>query len=110
MGEAGFVGILSMDLQLPASSGLKTKRKELRRLKSSVAKRFACSVAEVGHHDLWQRARITMAFAGGEAGATESLLDAASRWIHADPEFVVVGESRELVDAAGELAGTWGSG
>ncbi|MGI9539783.1 MAG: DUF503 domain-containing protein [Miltoncostaeaceae bacterium] len=110
MGEAGFVGILSVDLQLPASMGLKAKRKELRRLKSALAKRFACSTAEVDHHDLWQRARLTLAFVGAEAGEADAQVEAAARWIHADPEFVVLGETRDLIEAAGEFADTWGSG
>ncbi len=110
MGEAGFVGILSVDLQLPASSSLKQKRKHLRRLKAALVKRFACSVAEVDHHDLWQRTRLTLALVETDASEAEARVQDASRAIHADPEFVVLGESRDLVEGAGEFAGTWGSG
>ena len=34
-------------------------------------RRFACAVAEVDHHDLWQRARLTLAVVGREAGETD---------------------------------------
>ena len=69
--EFGHVGILTVDLHLPDGSSLKTKRKELLRVKSALARRFACAVAEVDHHELWQRARLTLAVVGREAGETD---------------------------------------
>ena len=72
--ECGHVGILTVNLHLPEGASLKTKRKELLRLKSALAKRFACAVAEVDHHDLWQRSRLTLAIVGREAGETDERL------------------------------------
>ncbi len=94
---AGYVGILSVDLHLPEAGSLKHKRKELLRVKAGLARRFACSVAEVDHHDLWQRARLSLALVAREAHDAESQVDAASRWLHSDAAFQVVSESRELI-------------
>ncbi|MCU0307818.1 MAG: DUF503 domain-containing protein [Thermoleophilia bacterium] len=94
---AGYVGILTCDLHLPEGGSLKGKRRELLRVKSALAKRFSCSVAEVDHHELWQRARITLAVVGRDAGDAGGRIEAASRWLHADEAFVVVGEDRDLV-------------
>ena len=98
----GYVGVLTVDLHLPESGSLKAKRKELQRVKSGLARRFACSVAEVDHHDLWQRSRLTLAVVAREAAEAEEQVLAAARWLHGDEAFLVVGETRELVAVDGE--------
>jgi uncharacterized protein YlxP (DUF503 family) len=94
---SGFVGTLTVDLHLPEGGSLKAKRKELLRVKAGLAKRFSCSVAEVDHHELWQRARLSLAVVAREAGEAERLVTGASRWLHDDEVFQVVGESRDLI-------------
>jgi uncharacterized protein len=49
------VGLLSIELHLPGSRSLKDKRMVLRAVKDRLRK-FNVAVAEVEHHDLWQRA------------------------------------------------------
>jgi uncharacterized protein YlxP (DUF503 family) len=49
------VALLSIELVLPGAQSLKDKRMVLRRLKDRLTK-FNIAVAEVEHHDLWQRA------------------------------------------------------
>lgn len=95
--NCGYVGTLTVDLHLPASRSLKDKRRHLQRVKAALVKRVSCAVAEVDHHDLHRRARITLAVVAREAGEAERLLDGASRLLHADPEFVVIGEARDIV-------------
>ena len=58
---AGYVGILSVELHFPENHSLKGKRKELLSVKAQLQRRFGASVAEVDHHDFWQRTRVTMA-------------------------------------------------
>jgi len=103
----GFVGILTVDLHLPEGSSLKGKRKELLRLKHALGRRFACAVAEVDHHELWQRARLTLALVGREAGETEERLADAARYLHADEAFLVVGSAHELVAVEPDGAEAW---
>jgi uncharacterized protein YlxP (DUF503 family) len=43
--------------------------------------RVGASVAEVDHHDVWQRARITAACVAREHREVERLLDEAERWL-----------------------------
>ena len=57
---AGYVGILSAELHFPENGSLKGKRKELLSLKAQLQRRFGASVAEVDHHELWQRSRVTL--------------------------------------------------
>jgi uncharacterized protein len=92
----GYVGSLTVDLHLPEAGSLKDKRKHVQRVKAGLAKRFSCAVAEVDHHDRHRRCRLTLAVVTRTAGDCESLLDAASRWLHGDPAFEVLGEAREI--------------
>jgi uncharacterized protein YlxP (DUF503 family) len=79
--HSGYVGILSFDLHFPDNHSLKAKRKELLSLKTQLGKRFGASVAEVDHHDVWQRARLTMACVAREHRQLVDLLDGAERFI-----------------------------
>jgi len=54
---SGYVGILSAELRFPENGSLKGKRKELLSVKAQLQRRFGASVAEVDHHELWQRSR-----------------------------------------------------
>lgn len=105
--ECGHVGILSVDLHLPEGASLKTKRRELQRLRAAIAKRLGCAVAEVDHHDLWQRAGLTLAMPARSAGEARDALERASRMLSGDIAFQVVGEWRELVDVDGEPVIAW---
>jgi uncharacterized protein YlxP (DUF503 family) len=77
----GYVGILSLELFFGESQSLKDKRMHVRSLKAQLANRVGCSVAEVDHHDTWQRSRLTLACVTREAGEAERLLDEAERLV-----------------------------
>lgn len=93
----GHVGVLTVDLHLPEGASLKAKRKELLRVKSALARRHSCSVAEVDHHDLWQRARLTLALVSRSHGEAQERLEAAERALHSDEVFQVLDLSSEVV-------------
>ena len=93
---SGFVGILSVELHFPESHSLKEKRMHLRSVKQQLANRTGCAIAEVDHHNTWQRARLTLACVTREAGEAGKLLDEAERWLYGQP-FDVCSTERELV-------------
>jgi uncharacterized protein YlxP (DUF503 family) len=78
---AGYVGILSVELHFPESGSLKGKRKELLSVKAQLQRRFGASVAEVDHHELWQRARLTLSCVARRHREVEQLLDGAERYL-----------------------------
>ena len=80
---AGFVGILSAELHFPENGSLKGKRKELLSVKAQLQRRFGASVAEVDHHELWQRARITLSCVARDHRDVEELLAGAERYLAA---------------------------
>jgi uncharacterized protein YlxP (DUF503 family) len=94
--SGGYVGILSVELHFPEAGSLKGKRKFVRSAKAQLQNRFGASVAEVDHHDLWQRARLTVACVARQHGEVEALLDDAERYLNGQ-EFELVRAEREVV-------------
>jgi len=92
----GFIGIYSFELFFPESHSLKEKRMHLRSVKAQLTNRVACSIAEVDHHDVWQRSRLTIACVTRDAGEADRLLDTAERWL-AGQEFELLSHERDLV-------------
>ncbi len=92
----GFIGIYTFEIHLPESHSLKEKRMVLRSVKAQLANRVSCSIAEVDHHDVWQRSRLTLACVAREAAEAERLLDTAERWLAAQ-EFELLSHERDLV-------------
>ena len=78
------VGLLSIELYVPGAQSLKDKRMVLRRLKDRLAK-FNVSVAEVDHHDLWQRAAL-------------GVVTISHAKAHADRELAAVVEEIERIE------------
>src|SRR4029079_16000461 len=93
---AGYVGILSFELHFPENHSLKGKRKELLSVKAQLQRRFGASVAEVDHHDVWQRARLTLAFVARGHKELQELLDGAERYLAGQP-FELGQVEREVV-------------
>ena len=92
----GYVGILSFELHFPEASSLKGKRKFVKSAKAQLQNRFGASVAEVDHHELWQRARLTIACVAREAREAERLLDEAERYLNGQEWEVALAE-RDVV-------------
>ena len=93
---AGYVGILSAELHFPESGSLKGKRKFVKSAKAQLQQRFGASVAEVDHHDLWQRARLTVACVARGHRELEELLDGAERYLNGQ-EYQLVRTDRQVL-------------
>lgn len=81
--KSGFIAVLLIDLHFPQAGSLKGKRKELSSIKAQLRGRLGVAVAEVDHHDLWQRARLTAALTSGSLGTLASAADGVERWLQA---------------------------
>src|SRR5437870_13855858 len=93
---AGYVGILSVELHFPEAGSLKGKRKYVKSAKAQLQNRFGASVAEVDHHDLWQRARLTVSCVAREYREAERLLADADRYL-SGLDFELVRGDRDVV-------------
>jgi len=77
------VGVITWELHLEGSRSLKDKRHVLKSLKDRLHNRFNVSAAETAHHDLWQRAELTVCVVSNERGHAESVLREADRLVEA---------------------------
>jgi uncharacterized protein len=93
---SGYVGILSAELHFPDNHSLKGKRKELLSVKAQLQRRFGASVAEVDHHDVWQRSRLTLSCVARGHRELVDLLDGAERYL-ASQAFELGAVEREVV-------------
>ena len=80
--ESGFVAVLVIHLHFPEAGSLKSKRKELSSIKAQLHGRLGAAVAETDHADLWQRATLTAALAGGSLSTLSAAVDNVDRWLH----------------------------
>ena len=78
-----FVCVLEIELHFPENGSLKGKRRELSSLKAQLQRRFGASVAETEHHELWQRAGLTAALVGRDAGLLKDRAADVERYVWA---------------------------
>jgi uncharacterized protein YlxP (DUF503 family) len=90
------VALQRFDLRIRGSSSLKQKRHVVKTLTTALRQRFAVSVAEVDHQDLWQRAAIAVA----AVGESEYHL---RRVMHEISKVVEGWQEAELIDAELQL-------
>jgi uncharacterized protein YlxP (DUF503 family) len=95
--SGGYVGILTVELHFPEAGSLKGKRKHVKSAKAQLQHRFGAAVAEVDHHDLWQRAALTVACVARGHRELADLLDGAERWL-ASQECELTRVERAIID------------
>jgi uncharacterized protein YlxP (DUF503 family) len=96
----GYVGILSVELHFPEAGSLKGKRKFVKSAKAQLQNRFGVAVAEVDHHELWQRSRLTLSCVTREYREAEGLLDDTERWLSGQ-EWELLSRERQVVTLDG---------
>jgi uncharacterized protein YlxP (DUF503 family) len=99
--SSGFVAILTVELHFPEASSLKRKRLIVRSAKDNLRNRFGAAVAEVDHHDLWQRAALTVACVARSAHEADGLAAGAERWL-ASADWTLVRCDRLLISPGDE--------
>jgi uncharacterized protein YlxP (DUF503 family) len=76
---------VTFDLHIPQSRSLKAKRAVIRPIVDGLRHRFRVSVAEVDHHDQWQRTSIAVAAVTRTDSQLRDLLAAVERFVVAAP-------------------------
>jgi uncharacterized protein YlxP (DUF503 family) len=81
---------MRFDLHVPASRSLKAKRAAIRPIVDGLRHRFKISVAEVDHHDQWQRAAIAVALIDGSERHLREVMDSVERFVVGRPEVELI--------------------
>lgn len=88
------VGLLRMELYLPAANSLKEKRQIVKSIMGKVENKYNVSISEVDHHDLWQRVTIGIAHVSETGEQTKKVLDHIDRFVESLDKAIV--SEREL--------------
>lgn len=96
-----YAAAVRFDLHIPQSRSRKAKRAAIRPIVDGLRHRFRLSVAEVDHHDRWQRAAIGVAVVAESAGRLDEVLETIERYVARAPDIELIDVSRaELLDDA----------
>ncbi len=84
------VGVLVIELFIPESGSLKSKRYAVRSIKDRLKNKFNVSVAEIDYADKWQRSLIGVAAVANESKLIESMLNKALDLVYGDRRVEVI--------------------
>ena len=88
------VALESFDLRIPACGSLKEKRHVVKALTAGLRAKFNVSVAEVDHHDLWQRTTIAVAAVAAEQYHLRKVMHEVERFVEREARVEII--EREL--------------
>jgi len=92
-----FAALVVLDLHVPASTGLKAKRAVIKSLIARLRQELNCSVAEVEHQDLWQRAELGIAIAGGSETGVRKVAQQVERIVSREPRVEIIAMHVDVV-------------
>ncbi|MCJ7457441.1 MAG: DUF503 domain-containing protein [candidate division Zixibacteria bacterium] len=90
------VGICTIELHLPESGSLKSKRQILKRIKDRIRNRFNVSLAEVENNDLWQRTTLGVAAVANQGKFVNQILSQVMEHLQTESGIVVLDYSMEI--------------
>ena len=80
MSEA-FFAFLKVDLHIVDARSLKAKRSEVNPVKAWLRQRLGAAVAEVAHHDTWQRSTLAVSVCGDSPARCAQSVEAITRFL-----------------------------
>jgi uncharacterized protein YlxP (DUF503 family) len=84
------VALERFDLRIPGCSSLKEKRHVVKTLTAGIRSKFNVSVAEVDHHDLWQRTAIGVSAVAGDGYHARRVMHQVERFVERWAEVEVI--------------------
>lgn len=94
---AARVGVLTVELHIGGCRSLKEKRQVVQSLMTRLRNDFNLSVAEVGHHDLHQRACIAIACVGNQTDFVNQVLDTVLERLEREARIMLIESQLELL-------------
>ena len=92
-----FVGLLTIDLQIPGASTLKEKRSAVKSLRERLVRQFNASVAETEQLDDPRRATLAVACVSGDKQHLEKVLANVEAAACRDRDVIVEGDFVEIL-------------
>ncbi len=92
-----FVGVCTIEVHVPESGSLKTKRHSVKSLKDRIRNKFNVSVAEVEDNDLWQKATLAVAAVSNDKAHLNQTLDHVLNMVRGVPELSLLDYQIEIL-------------
>lgn len=92
-----FIGVCTIEVHVPASGSLKTKRQTIRSLKDRIRNKFNVSVAEIDDNDLWQKATLAVAAVSNDKSHLNQTIDHVLNVVRAVPELSLLDYQIEIL-------------
>ena len=92
------VGALRIDLHVPESRSLKTKRSSVKSIVEQLRRRFHVAAAEVDHQDQWQRSVVGVAVVASSHAHLCEILDEVERFVWSRPDVMILDIQRTWVE------------
>lgn len=90
---------LRIELRIPASGSLKAKRRAIRPLVDGLRRSVSVSVAEIDHHDAWQRSTVGVAMVAPDARHLQRLIDEVRQHLERQLEVEVLSLSVSYLES-----------
>ena len=91
-----FVGVAQVELFIPESGSLKSKRFVLKSIKTKIRNKYNVSVAEIDNNDKWQRSSFGLAVVSNDRKIVDSTLSQVLNFIENDFRVEVLDHSIEI--------------
>jgi len=92
-----FVGISQVELFIPESGSLKSKRFVLKSIKTKIRNKFNVSVAELENNDKWQRSTLGVSIISNDKKIIDSTFNQVLNLIEADGRMEIIDYSSEIL-------------
>ncbi|HDQ00510.1 MAG TPA: DUF503 domain-containing protein [bacterium] len=79
-----FVGVSQIELFIPESGSLKSKRFVLNSIKTKIRNKFNVSVAEIGNNEKWQRSTLAVSTISNDRKITDSTIHKVIHFVESD--------------------------
>lgn len=91
------IGVCQVELLIPASESLKSKRTVIKSLKTRIKNKFNVSIAEVDHNDKWQRAVLGMALVTNEKKFIDKTFNQILNLIDSEDQVEMIDHQLEVI-------------
>lgn len=79
------IGLLTVQMGIDGAASLKDKRQVIKSVMAHLRSSFNVSAAEVGEHDIWQRAELGIAVVASDTAYANAVLDKIIDHLEAEP-------------------------
>ena len=90
------VALERFDLRIPGCTSLKQKRHVVKSLQAGLRQKFNVAVAEVDHHDQWQRTTLAVSAVAAQGYHLRRVMHEVERFVDRQPSVELIGHQVSL--------------